>query len=895
MITTEAVTAKTATSSTTQVAPINADADDEKMLAFAEVLRKLEAANTETVPILKRIEANTSLLKKLHAASSVVAGSHEENRVAVPAARSKAADAPIVAEMTKKEPRAIARRAAKMPGDNPRNPQTVITEPNPPHTTTATVAAPAESAKKEVIATARRRASAAPDAAEADNPRKSTPVLSASTVEEMAAPADSQETKLSSPTTPRRRTSSAKQNDDRRATATEKKAAPVGKQAPSPSIPSPAESGQGQRDASGRFVARKSKSQEAHAVEREKVERASFFKTLEGGMKIAAGKGKTAIGDNAGTMEEAAGRAAGGPLFDAAMEIGTAIDSIRNGDGIAGKIIGKIGERISATKAATTIEAKKAGDGKQSEDSGEAVADALKAGDKKDEKRHKELIKAILQGDKTKKIPTQSPNMIASRSMDFPGLKGGTKVVGKLGTLAMKAAPLLAVSMPVVLGAVAAGAVGAAAYSAVTGKSNIINELFKKLTGIDAGKPTKKDEEKVNRSVRENTEEINRERRKQGKAELPYDPVTGRVIPGAVATQSESGKGGAGTISAGKNDAGGQSYGTKQLASAGGMKSPVAQFVRQSGHAKEFEGLTPGTEPFNKKWKEIAAKDKNFGAEQDAYVAKTMSAPVITKAQQKGFAAGDAGIREALISQSVNHGPSGNKKIIAGATDKLVKQYGSVSAAPPQEQIDALITSRKSYVTRVADAKQAKAEKLRAKGNEKAAAKLEGEARQLRSMAGDGGRYDKEKAITQELSANGGIVAAPKGQNPVASIAPASPARKSYVTRVADAKQAKAEIAVSTATATTASARPPRPERMQPLSDGVERASAGNVGDSYRSGAIRDKMPPAGVSASPQMDKLIALMSKMANAKDDKKEGGFPHIKTEFDDTMLTLMAYDRV
>jgi len=147
MITTEAATAKTATSPATQVAQINAD--DEKMLAFAEVLRKLEAANTETVPILKRIEANTSLLKRLHATSSVVGGSHGESRVAVPSARSKAADAPSVAEMTKKEPRAIARRVAEMPGDNPRNPQTVITEPNPPRTTTAIIAAPAESAKKE--------------------------------------------------------------------------------------------------------------------------------------------------------------------------------------------------------------------------------------------------------------------------------------------------------------------------------------------------------------------------------------------------------------------------------------------------------------------------------------------------------------------------------------------------------------------------------------------------------------------------------------------------------------------------------------------------------------------------------------------------------------------------
>jgi len=233
---------------------------------------------------------------------------------------------------------------------------------------------------------------------------------------------------------------------------------------------------------------------------------------------------------------------------------------------------------------------------------------------------------------------------------------------------------------------------------------------------------------------------MNERRKAQGLQEFKVDSVTGMPIkPGAVATAFESGKGGAGTISTGKNDAGGASYGNKQLASAGGDKSPVAQFVKQSSHAKEFKGLTPGTPAFDQKWKEIAAKDKNFGEEQDTYVAKTMSAPVIAKAVKGGFKTEDVGIREALISQSVNHGPAGNKKILASAQAELVKKYGTVEAAPATDQIDALTSSRKQYVNNVAANKEVSARKRRAKGERKRRSQSGGRS-QAASLYGRCGR-----------------------------------------------------------------------------------------------------------------------------------------------------------
>jgi len=76
-----------------------------------------------------------------------------------------------------------------------------------------------------------------------------------------------------------------------------------------------------------------------------------------------------------------------------------------------------------------------------------------------------------------------------------------------------------------------------------------------------------------------------------------------------------------------------------------------------------------------------------------------------------------------------------------------------------------------------------------------------------------------------------------------------------------------------------------QPERIQPSVDDQPRAAkvasaaAGASGES--------------AASAPGMDKLIAMMTKMMSGKE--AGGGVQQIRTEFDDTMLTLMAYDRV
>lgn len=124
---------------------------------------------------------------------------------------------------------------------------------------------------------------------------------------------------------------------------------------------------------------------------------------------------------------------------------------------------------------------------------------------------------------------------------------------------------------------------------------------------------------------------------------------------GSISAKYESGGRGAGTISSGKGDLGGASYGTHQLASKTGT---LQQFLNTSGYGKEFQGLTPGSQEFNAKWKEIATKDKNFGEAQHTFIKQTHYDPQMKKLQKSGIDLSTKGksVQEAVFSTSTQFG-----------------------------------------------------------------------------------------------------------------------------------------------------------------------------------------------------------------------------------------------
>ena len=140
---------------------------------------------------------------------------------------------------------------------------------------------------------------------------------------------------------------------------------------------------------------------------------------------------------------------------------------------------------------------------------------------------------------------------------------------------------------------------------------------------------------------------------------------------GKLSEKYESGGRGPGTVSTGRGDPGGVSYGTYQLASKLGRAD---EFVKKY-YPDEFKGLKGGTDEFTKKWKELAAKDaKALHANEHAFIKETHYAPQAKKLEQEsGLVAvkRSAAFRDMVWSVAVQHGP--NTPLIVTAVKPLLK------------------------------------------------------------------------------------------------------------------------------------------------------------------------------------------------------------------------------
>jgi hypothetical protein len=134
---------------------------------------------------------------------------------------------------------------------------------------------------------------------------------------------------------------------------------------------------------------------------------------------------------------------------------------------------------------------------------------------------------------------------------------------------------------------------------------------------------------------------------------------------GQTSKKYEVGKGGgAGTVSTGKGDAGGVSYGTYQMSTTRGVAD---KFVRQSAWADEFKGMKAGTSEFSNKWKEIAKNDPTFGDAQHEYIKKTHYAPLDRKLKKDSIdlSARGPAVQDMIWSTGVQFG--GGSSVITNA------------------------------------------------------------------------------------------------------------------------------------------------------------------------------------------------------------------------------------
>lgn len=160
---------------------------------------------------------------------------------------------------------------------------------------------------------------------------------------------------------------------------------------------------------------------------------------------------------------------------------------------------------------------------------------------------------------------------------------------------------------------------------------------------------------------------------------------------GSISGKYESGTRGVATVSTGKDDPGGVSYGKFQLASKTGT---MAAFLR-SGEGKEYgrrlAGLRPGSHQFSQKYITIVNNDaEGFHKAQHAFIERTHYNPVKNYANSKGIDTSSKALQEALWSQSVQHGLNGNKVIINNAVASGVDDEEAL--------IKSIYQSRANYV-----------------------------------------------------------------------------------------------------------------------------------------------------------------------------------------------------
>jgi len=178
---------------------------------------------------------------------------------------------------------------------------------------------------------------------------------------------------------------------------------------------------------------------------------------------------------------------------------------------------------------------------------------------------------------------------------------------------------------------------------------------------------------------------------------------------GKLSEKYESGNRGPGTVSTGRGDPGGVSYGTYQLASKIGRADA---FVKRY-YPDEFKGLKGGTEEFTAKWKELAAKDPaGLRKNEHEYIKETHYDPQVGKLEAElklDLTKRSAALRDVVWSVAVQHGPR---------TDLIVTAVRPLVAKRPLDEVSDAAIIRAVYAERGRKDKDGKLVRFRSVGEE---------------------------------------------------------------------------------------------------------------------------------------------------------------------------------
>jgi hypothetical protein len=171
-----------------------------------------------------------------------------------------------------------------------------------------------------------------------------------------------------------------------------------------------------------------------------------------------------------------------------------------------------------------------------------------------------------------------------------------------------------------------------------------------------------------------------------GAAAVGYKGLESLGGLGAVSAMFESGKGGVGTISTGKGDNGGVSYGAHQLSSKSGTMAKFLRSEQGAKYADQFAGLQPGSAEFNAKYKEVVGNDsKGFEEAQAGFMKATHYDPAANKlAQDTGLDVSkrSRALQEMVYSTSTQYGGGSSvmSKALAGKDTASMSDEDIISA-----------------------------------------------------------------------------------------------------------------------------------------------------------------------------------------------------------------------
>ncbi len=143
---------------------------------------------------------------------------------------------------------------------------------------------------------------------------------------------------------------------------------------------------------------------------------------------------------------------------------------------------------------------------------------------------------------------------------------------------------------------------------------------------------------------------------------MPQPQPPASKVLGKLSERFEVGQRGPGTVSTGRGDAGGVSYGSYQMTSkpnGGTVKRYVSQpaFIFRD----RFVGSTPGTDKFSAVWKEIAANRRDeFQNSQHDFIKKTHFDPLTQKIIREdglNVLTRSHTLQDVIWSTAVQHGP----------------------------------------------------------------------------------------------------------------------------------------------------------------------------------------------------------------------------------------------